>query len=212
MDERARQYDRMTKLLDQRLGLYSRQTIDQAIKFASLTGTEAILDACSGTGELLQMVALSEHRGPIIGLDFSQAMLNVASSRLRQYGNIHLKLGRADKLDLPSNHFHVVFNTNAFHYIENPEAAIAEFRRVLRPHGRLILADLAANSRLTRIWSSLRKLFGPAHFRLYRIEEMVELLRKNGFVIVRKKYWRVNIFWSVMLLEAQNPAPIAKST
>lgn len=206
-DESIRQYDRMAKLFDHRLGIYARQTIEEAVKSANLDGTEAILDACSGTGELLQRIALSEHRGPLIGIDFSQTMLNVAINRLRNYPNVILKLGSAEKLDLPSNYFHIVFNTNAFHYLKNPEGALAEFRRVLRPHGRLIITDLAANSRLTRLWSGLRHFFGPPHVHLYRMEELERLLRQSGFVVIRKKLWRVNLFWSVMLLVAQNPAP-----
>jgi len=209
--QRVRQYDQMEKYFDARMGLYARQTITEAVTLAKLSGTEAILDACSGTGELLQLIALNGHTGSLVGVDYSQEMLNVAMTRLRQYPNITLKLGPTEHLKFPDRHFEVVFTTNALHYLEHPLEAFEEYRRVLRSHGRLIVADLAANSRLTRLWSSFRRFFGPAHHvHLYRAEEVIDLLRASGFVIVRKKIWRVNLFWSVMLFEAQNPAPTVK--
>jgi ubiquinone/menaquinone biosynthesis C-methylase UbiE len=192
------------------LALYARQVIGEALQLAELTGTEAVLDACCGTGELLQLIALREHRGTLIGVDFSETMLNVAANRLRNYPNVTLKHQRIENLQLPSDYFHIVFNTNAFHYLDEPEATLREFQRVLRPHGRLILTDLAANSRLTWLWSQARRIFRPTHARLYRLEEMIDYLRRQGFVVLRKRLLRINLLWSVMLIEAQNPAPGAK--
>lgn len=205
--ERMRDYERLSRHVDRRLALYAHETIAEALRLANLTGTEAVLDACCGTGDLLQLLALRGHRGPLIGVDFSEMMLNVARHRLRNYPNIILKTSNIFDLDAPSDYFHLIFNTNAFRYLDQPRAALAEFRRVLRPHGRLILVDLAANSRWTRAWTQLRRLIRPMHRTLYHIDELAELLRAAGFVVTRKKLWRVNLIWSVMLLEANNPAP-----
>ena len=202
-----RDYDRLARHVDRRLALYARETISEALRIANLTGTEAILDTCCGTGELLQLIALQGHRGTIIGVDFSETMLNVAIHRLRDYRAIVLKRGDIHDLQLPSDYFHLVFNTNAFRYLAKPKETLAEFRRVLRPHGRLILVDLAANSRWTRLWTQFRQLVRPMHRTLYRVQGLAELLRQSGFVVTRRKLWRVNFFWSVMLLEARNPAP-----
>ncbi len=199
-------YDRIARLADQRLGLYSRETIDEAIRFAKLEGTEAILDTCCGNGELLQYIALSQHRGPLVGVDFSEAMLNVAVRRLKSYPAIALKQEDISHLSQPSDYFHLVFNTNAFHYLEDPSLSLGEFFRVLRPMGRLILVDLAANSRLTRIWAKLRRLIQPSYQQLYQPEDLQHYLEKTGFMITRRKLWRINLLWSVMLFEAQKPA------
>lgn len=200
-------YERLARMADRRLGLYARETIDEAIEFAHLSGTEAVLDTCCGNGELLQYVALKGHRGPLVGVDFSPAILNVAALRLKTYATIVLKQEDIGALSQPSDYFHIVFNTNAFRYLKNPEASLSEFYRVLRPHGRLILVDLAATSWLMRVWVVLRRILRPTYRRLYWPEEISQYLHQAGFVLTRRKLWRVNLFWSVMLFEAQKPAP-----
>lgn len=201
-----RDYDRLAKHFDERLGLYARQTIDEALKNANLSGNEVILDACCGTGEMLLTIASREHTGSLIGIDFSTTMLNVAQRKLRGYQNVSLKHFDAKNIDFPKEYFDIVFNTNALHYFDDPKAVLREFARILKPHGRLILADLAANSRFTRFWSLVRSMFKPTYRHLYRFEEMNELLRSSGFTIISRKLWRVNIFWSVMIFDAQKLA------
>ncbi len=110
----VRDYDRLARHVDRRLALYAGETIAEALRLANLTGTEAVLDTCCGTGELLLLIALRDHRGTVIGVDFSQTMLNVAAHRLRTYPNIVLRFGNITDLQLPSDYFHVVFNTNDF--------------------------------------------------------------------------------------------------
>lgn len=206
-NERIKEYDRVAKHYDQRLGLYARQSLEEALRLANLRGTEAILDACCGTGELLQMIALSQHRGTMIGTDFSETMVNVAAHKLHQYENVTLKKGEITKLELPSDYFHTIFHTNAFRYLDNPQETIREFHRLLRPHGQLIFVDLAANSHLTRLWGKLRQVIRPTYQHLYRLEEAVNLIQAHKLTVVRKKLWRINLLWSMMLIEAQKPAP-----
>lgn len=204
---RAQEYDRLAKHYDQRLGLYARQTIEEAIQTAQLTGTEAILDTCCGTGELLQQVALAGHRGPLVGIDFSQTMLNVARRRLATYPHVVLKSSEVELLKFPNDYFHIAFNTNAFRYLVHPHQALEEIYRVLRPHGRLVLVDLTASSHLTQIWSFLRSRIRPSYQRIYHVDELAAMLRAAGFVISRHRRWRINLFWSVTLFEARKPAP-----
>lgn len=206
-EDRIRDYDRIAKLFDHRLGFYTRQTIDEAVRIARLTGNERILDACCGTGELLQLLGLAGHRGQITGIDFSDTMLNVAARRLAPYKNIEIKRGHVTHVDIAANEVDVIFNTNAFHYLNDPNAVLREFERVLKPHGRLIMVDLAATTQLTRLWLGLRRLFRPSYHRVYRSEELAKLLTDNKFTIVRRKQWRINLLWSVMLFEVQKPAP-----
>lgn len=206
-NERIRDYDRLAKLHDHRLGLYTRRAIDDAIELARLRGDEAILDLCCGPGELLQLLGLRSHKGKIIGLDFSDSMLNVASRRVRPYANIEIKKAPAHSLPYSDAEFDLVFNTNAFHYLEEPEQVLREVLRVLRPHGRLIIVDLAANSHLTRLWLLIRRLFRPAYHRAYRLEDMLHLLKQAGFVSTRRKLIHINLLWSVMVVEAHKPAP-----
>ncbi len=207
---RAQEYDRIARHYDERLGLYARETIEEAVRVANLSGVEAVLDTCCGTGELLQQIALANHRGPLVGIDFSQTMLNVAVRRLVNYPHVSLKPTPIESLGFPDGYFHIVFNTNAFRYLHQPKVALKEIYRVIRPHGRLILVDLMASSRITRLWHFIRRHIQPVYKNVYRFDELEEMLRSTGFIITRHKRWRVNLFWSVVLFEVHKPAPSAR--
>jgi ubiquinone/menaquinone biosynthesis C-methylase UbiE len=93
------------------------------------------------------------------------------------------------------------------HYLEHPRKTVSEFYRLLRPHGRLIVADLAAHSPWMRVWSTLRRFIRPTYQHLYQVEEARRLLEEAGFTIISQRLFKVTGVWSVMLIEAQRPAP-----
>ncbi len=70
----------------------------------------------------------------------------------------------------------------AFHHFPSPLDALAEFNRVLRPGGRLILADTCRNqSILAWIWDLVHRVLEKGHVRYYHTSEIVDLLRDAGF-------------------------------
>jgi SAM-dependent methyltransferase len=94
------------------------------------------------------------------GIDASRAMLALARSRLSKPGMTHCSVRLADMYRLPMADatFDVVVLQMVLHYAEDPEGAIAEAARVLRPGGTLLVIDLAlhavtpASSRLAHRW------------------------------------------------------------
>jgi ubiquinone/menaquinone biosynthesis C-methylase UbiE len=73
----------------------------------------------------------------VVGCDFSRGMLAQARARSEA-----LALARGDAQHLPfaAGAFDAVVSTEAFHWFPDPEAALAGFRRVLAPGGRLLVA------------------------------------------------------------------------
>jgi ubiquinone/menaquinone biosynthesis C-methylase UbiE/DNA-binding transcriptional ArsR family regulator len=104
---------------------------------------EAFLDLGTGTGRLLELFAPLYRRG--VGIDTSTAMLAVARANLDRAGIGHaqVRLGDIYNLALPRNAFDVVANHQVLHYLDDPERAIGEAARVLRPGGRLLVVDFA---------------------------------------------------------------------
>lgn len=89
------------------------------------------LDVACGTGHL---VAAASKRGAISeGIDFSQPMLDVAQSN---YPNRSFRLGDAQQLPYHDAWFDTVTCAFGLSHMENPQAAVNEAFRVLKPYGR----------------------------------------------------------------------------
>jgi ArsR family transcriptional regulator len=104
---------------------------------------DSLLDLGTGTGRLLELFAPLYARA--VGVDASADMLAVARANLDRAGitNAQVRLGDIQHLPFGRNAFDVVTIHQVLHYLDEPERAIAEAARVLRPGGRLLIVDFA---------------------------------------------------------------------
>jgi SAM-dependent methyltransferase len=104
----------------------------------------ALLDIGTGTGRLLELIALRTDHA--LGVDMSRDMLALARARLAERGLAdRAAVRQADMYRLPfaDRSFDAVALQMVLHYAEDPAAALAEAARVLKPGGTLLVADLA---------------------------------------------------------------------
>lgn len=104
---------------------------------------DSLLDLGTGTGRLLELLAPLYRRA--VGIDASTDMLAVARANLDRAGvtNAQIRLGDIYHLPLSRDSFNVVTIHQVLHYLDDPERALAEAARVLRPGGRLLIVDFA---------------------------------------------------------------------
>lgn len=166
------------------------------------------LDVCCGTGaatERLTHVAT----GQVVGVDFSDAMLQVAEARLPQ-----ARFDRADARALPYDQdFDLVVSFGAFGHFEVHEqpALLAGIHRALRPGGRFVFITSehpgALNPRAVvyRVFNAvmrIRNAFLKPEFIMYYLNfllpEAARRLEQAGFDV------------QVLPLDAQGPFPNAR--
>ena len=85
----------------------------------------------------------------LVGIDHSAPMLAIAEQRAAELGvgaGADLRVGDAEALDVPDGSVDTVVCTFSLCGIPDPHRAVAEMARVLRPGGRLLLADHVASS------------------------------------------------------------------
>ena len=121
---------------DQLDGLFPREdAIVREIAGAVPAGTA--LDAACGTGRNAEFLAAQGHR--VIGVDSSPDMLRHARRRVPQ---ADFRLGDLHQLPVPDNHVDLVVCTLALTHLPDLDPPIAEFTRVLRPGGHLVIFDV----------------------------------------------------------------------
>jgi ArsR family transcriptional regulator len=117
------------------------------VELFDVARVENLLDAGTGTGRMLELLSPQIRKG--IGIDVSSGMLAVARDRLERAGARHcqVRLGNLFRLPFPDGSPEQGFDAALFHqvlhYLDDPQAAIVEAARVLRPGGRLIVVDFA---------------------------------------------------------------------
>ena len=95
------------------------------------------LDAACGTGRHAEHLAAQGHQ--VIGVDSSPHMLNHARKRVPQ---AEFRQGDLHQLPLPDGHVDIVVCALALTHLPDLKPAIAEFARVLRPGGHLVIFDV----------------------------------------------------------------------
>ena len=135
----ATRYNVMTDVWT--LGLH-RVWKRQAMELCALRPGERVLDVATGTGDLAFMQAAAVGpEGQIVAVDSCAAMLEVA--RRRQRGAVDFQEGDAMDLRFPDASFDVVTIGFGLRNVADRDQALREFRRVLRPGGRLMVLDFS---------------------------------------------------------------------
>jgi phosphatidylethanolamine/phosphatidyl-N-methylethanolamine N-methyltransferase len=152
-------YDRWAPVYDMVFGPVFERGRRAAIAAAERTGGR-ILEVGVGTG-----ISLPDYssRNRIFGIDISEMMLGKARERVADLGLRHvegLAVMDAGCLDFPDGAFDVVVAQYVITAVPEPEAALDEFARVLKPGGEIVLLSrVGAEAGLRR---SLEHWFAPA--------------------------------------------------
>lgn len=141
-DRVAAQWDTM------RSGYYDEDIIKKLLNYGLLKSDMTLVDLGAGDGYLSRGV--SPHVGTVIAVDISGEMLNELSKKAVKEGLTNIRTIMSDGCDMPlSGQSADVVCANMFlHHIDEPVIAIKEMHRVLRPGGKVFLADLKEHDNL----------------------------------------------------------------
>jgi ubiquinone/menaquinone biosynthesis C-methylase UbiE len=196
-----REYARMAPEYDARWSFYVRATARETLKRLPRRPIEAILDVGCGTGALLAQLAVAYPHARLAGVDASNEMLTIARQQVPT--TIELKQGWAEELPFADKTFDLVLSCNTFHYIRQPEAALQEMVRVLRPDGLLIITDWCDDYLACKLCDWYLRYTDPAHFRTYGVRQCQTLLRGANTNAIQIERYKISWLWGLMTAIAQ---------
>ncbi|MGI8964978.1 MAG: class I SAM-dependent methyltransferase [Limisphaerales bacterium] len=185
----AARYDLINDL--QSFGLH-RYWKRKLLQVARVKRGERALDLCCGTGDV--SFALAKRGAEVFGLDFSEAMLAVAESKLQnskskvfkpkgatghlpvppistsEFGfNPKFLQADAEQIPFPDAHFDIVTISYGLRNLSNWERGLEEMRRVAKPGGRLLALDFGKpeNALWRKIYFFYLKNFEPLFGKLF---------------------------------------------
>ena len=123
-----------------RSGYFTEAMRNAAIAKAGVGGDSAVADVGTGTGFVLE--GLVGKAGSLVGFDESPEMLAVARQRFAQHPGVRFEQTDGAVLPADGDSFDAVFANMYLHHAPEPQKAIAEMARVLKPGGKLIITDL----------------------------------------------------------------------
>jgi len=130
-----------------------RELRQRTITLADLQPGETVLDVGCGTGTLA--IEIQRHvgnAGRVVGIDPSSEQIARARAKaVRHNVSVEFQVGVIEQLAFPDQSFHAVFSTLMMHHLPASlkRQGLVEIARVLKPGGRLIIADFTRQQERT---------------------------------------------------------------
>ena len=158
----AQKYDFINKVMSLGTQDYVKKSSINALK---INKHDNVLDLCCGTGDLARIIKNFEPDIIVVGVDFSQNMLDIAKSKS---SNIQYIQADATKLPFDDNSFDVITMGFGLRNIPNAEKAVEEIYRVLKPNGQFLHLDFGEKNIFSKIFDKIAitfsKLFTKNYF------------------------------------------------
>lgn len=159
-----------------------------------------LLDVGCGSGVMSRELARVASK--YIGVDVASGMVEMAKAAMRDLHNVQFYVGDATKIDLPDGSVDTICAIGLLEYLAEPETALREMRRVLRPGGRLV-SSVPYRYAPWRLWEQyvylpVRKLsaavvplrvpYQLVH-RFYSVSEYGRLMARERFTLDRVEFY-----------------------
>ena len=185
-------YRRIAPSYDLWAWLTESKARDRCLELAAIQNGENVLEVAVGTGLAFERILEANVSGRNEGIDLTEAMLIGAERKATNSGsnNYRLRVGDAYDLDFPDDSFDVLINNYMFDLLPQRDflTVLGEFKRVLRPGGRLVMVNMTKGERwYNGIWKRIYQI-NPALLGGCRGVSLLPQIEACGFMQIKREY------------------------
>jgi ubiquinone/menaquinone biosynthesis C-methylase UbiE len=197
-------YDSLSKTYDIWGKLAETRARNRALELADIKDGQNILEVAVGTGLGFYEIVQRNPNGTNIGVDISPGMLQKAKKRLGRLTatNYELRAGNAFSLEAEDASIDLLVNNYMFDLIAFDDMAtiLAEFKRVLKKGGKLILVNMTEGESFGSGIYSLLYRISPKSFGGCRSVTLSAKLGNHDFEVKSREYFQQLWFPSEVIL------------
>lgn len=153
-------------------------------EFAQIKKGDTVLDLGSGAGnDCFVARAIVGTEGKVIGLDFSDAMLEKARENVKKLGftNVEFVKGDIEEMPIASDLVDVVVSNCVLNLVPDKEKAFSQIYRVLKPNGHFSISDVVLKGELPKGVKEDAVMYAGCVSGAIQKEEYLEVIEKVGF-------------------------------
>ncbi|MCK9451156.1 MAG: arsenite methyltransferase [Bacteroidales bacterium] len=157
-------------------------------EFAQIKQGDTVVDLGAGAGnDCFVARTLVGENGKIIGLDFTETMVEKARNNNRKmgYGNIEFLLGEIEDMPIPDNTADVVISNCVLNLVPNKEKAFAEIYRILKPNAQLCVSDIVLKGELPEKIKTASEMYVGCVSGAFQIDDYMKIIKNSGFVNIK---------------------------
>jgi arsenite methyltransferase len=161
-------------------------------QFAKIRKGDVVIDLGSGAGNDC-FIARSEtgEMGKVIGIDFTDAMIDKARSNAEKLGyqNVEFRKGDIEKMPVTSNIADVIVSNCVLNLVPNKDGVFKEIMRVLKPGGHFSISDIVLVGILPDKIREAAEMYAGCVAGAIQKQAYLELIEINGFrnIMIQKE-------------------------
>jgi len=174
------QFTRQAVPFSQSPSVSNQEALNTIVRAADAGPDDTSLDVACGPG--LLVCAFARVVRFAAGIDLTPAMLEQARKLQQEQGltNVSWQQGDVTALPYPDAHFSIVSSRFVFHHLEDPLIVLKEMKRVTKPGGRVLVADMAPAPAKAAALNAEEVLRDPSHVRAMPETELRGLFAQAG--------------------------------
>lgn len=153
-------------------------------KFANIKKGDVVVDLGSGAGnDCFIARAETGETGKVIGIDFTEAMVQKARQNAEKlgYNNVEFRYGDIENIPVTANVADIVVSNCVLNLVPNKDGVIKDIFRVLKPGGHFSISDIVLAGDLPENLKNKAEMYAGCVAGAIQRDEYLNLIKQNGF-------------------------------
>lgn len=153
-------------------------------EFARIREGDTVIDLGSGAGnDCFIARAVTGEKGKVIGIDFTEAMIEKARANAEKlgYNNVAFRFGDIERMPVTANTADVIVSNCVLNLVPNKDGVFREVFRVLKPGGHFSISDVVLEGNLPESLGQAAEMYAGCVSGAIQKDQYLELIKANGF-------------------------------